>query len=387
MDKELQFNPVAGQPPSIEWLPIADLQIDESYQRSIESPASQTLIHEIAVNWDWDRFDPIRVSRREAGAFVVDGQHRLTAARLRGDLPHLPAIVSRFKDSTAEARFFVAVNTSRKNPTPLDKFRARVIAGDAEAVAIDRLIGAAGLIIGRTTTKFNDREIACVSLLGRLYRRFGDVILGGALGAMAKAFPTDGMRGADEMLGGICVFLRDPPRPFVADRLIEALQVHSQSDWVMKWWRWRNNHPEACYIEDVFAAFYREAYKAADDRHWQKLGDEATRPEPPQTRSEARAAPPVTREIRVPAPIPPPPATVPASRRSAEQDAIDRFIAQKGVTKIDAKAPLLEERIRLAIEKLAAAGVSVEKRGTEYRIKGQPISVARLLERAEQRAL
>jgi hypothetical protein len=52
--------------------------------------ASQALIRQIARHWDWDLCLPLVVSRRADGSlYVIDGQHRLAAARIRGDIDHL----------------------------------------------------------------------------------------------------------------------------------------------------------------------------------------------------------------------------------------------------------------------------------------------------------
>ena len=119
----LIFNKPQGSPPSIEWVATETLLIDEDYQRSLEHPISERLIRLMAVSWDWRLCSPLTVSRRsDDSLYVIDGQHRLAAAMLRGDLPHLPAIISRFESVEEEARVFVAVNTVRRNTTPLDKF-------------------------------------------------------------------------------------------------------------------------------------------------------------------------------------------------------------------------------------------------------------------------
>ena len=83
-----------GQRPSLEFRPIADLQIDESYQRSIDTGPSQSLVKRIARDWDWGLCQPLNVAKREDGSlWVIDGQHRLAAARDRGDIYDLPCVV------------------------------------------------------------------------------------------------------------------------------------------------------------------------------------------------------------------------------------------------------------------------------------------------------
>lgn len=90
------YAPQLGTPPSIEWVAINDLKIDMSYQRSIEAETSQRLIASIVARWDWRLCMPLAVSRREEGRFVIDGQHRHAAARLRGDIAHLPCCIATY---------------------------------------------------------------------------------------------------------------------------------------------------------------------------------------------------------------------------------------------------------------------------------------------------
>ena len=127
MKADWHLQPIKGKRPTISWEPVADLKIDDAYQRAIDSPSSQRLVREIACNWDWDLCSTLIVSDRgDDGLYVIDGQHRLAGARYRQDVPHLPCIVLKSDGREGEARRFVAINTQRKTVTPLDRFRARM---------------------------------------------------------------------------------------------------------------------------------------------------------------------------------------------------------------------------------------------------------------------
>ena len=83
-----------GNPPTLEWVALDRLLVDDSYQRRADDGRSKVLIGQIARGWDWRLYQPLSVSRRAGGElFVVDGQHRLAAARMRGDIPHLPVVI------------------------------------------------------------------------------------------------------------------------------------------------------------------------------------------------------------------------------------------------------------------------------------------------------
>lgn len=69
--ERLKFNKPLGTFPVLQYLRPEQLQIDESYQRSIDNPKSQGLIRRIAQFWSWDRCLPLVVSRRQSGEKLI----------------------------------------------------------------------------------------------------------------------------------------------------------------------------------------------------------------------------------------------------------------------------------------------------------------------------
>lgn len=212
-------------------MPIDELQIDESYQRSIETEASKKLIRAIASEWDWDVFDVLKVSRRpDDRLFVIDGQHRRAAAELRGDITQLPCVLKRCAGPEEEARIFIASNRGRKRMSRIDDFRAAIGAGDADAVTIARLVDAAGLRIARAQLSAAEPgELANVAALRTLLRRHGADALGAGLTLMGEAFPDEPLLYPSAMLEAIIDLQRD--RGIDADRLFETLLTATTTEW------------------------------------------------------------------------------------------------------------------------------------------------------------
>lgn len=78
MTQKIRNAPAKGSLPVLQYLTPGQLQVDASYQRSIENGQSRSLIARIAKDWNWDLCQVLVVSRRgDQGLFVVDGQHRL----------------------------------------------------------------------------------------------------------------------------------------------------------------------------------------------------------------------------------------------------------------------------------------------------------------------
>lgn len=144
----LKLNPPLGMLPALQYLLPAQLKIDASYQRSLDTDAGKALVRRIAQHWNWDLCQPLVVSRRADGAlYVIDGQHRLAAARLRGDIAQLPAVVVQYASAADEAASFVHLNQERTPLTRLDLFKAALASGDSEALAIVEALDAAGLMV------------------------------------------------------------------------------------------------------------------------------------------------------------------------------------------------------------------------------------------------
>lgn len=192
--KAAPFNPMRGHMPTIEWLRVDELLIDESYQRSIETTASEKLIAAIAREWDWDLVDVLKVSRRpDDRLYVVDGQHRRAAAARRPDIPQLPCVVKRCGGAEEEARLFIAANRGRKAMNRFDDYRAALGAGDHEAITIDRMVRAAALSMATHSGMRGVKpgELQILSPIKRALKAHGEDIAGRALILIGEAFPDE----------------------------------------------------------------------------------------------------------------------------------------------------------------------------------------------------
>ena len=253
------LKPIKGKKPVISWEDVCELQIDHAYQRAIDSPASRKMIKEIACNWNWDICNVLTiVDRGEKGLYVVDGQHRLEAARLRGDVPLLPCIAMKCESREAEARLFVDINTARRGTTRLDKFHALCLMGDAEACAIQSLVSDAGLFIGKSPRPTKPGELCCITTLTRLYRQYDKSILSAALVTAAEAFRSEPLQTANELLPGLCLLFHgtdiDDP-----EANPDVLRARTQIGWYAsaKTAQTENDGP---WPDEVFRDVIRDAY-------------------------------------------------------------------------------------------------------------------------------
>jgi hypothetical protein len=243
MAAKLSFtiDPVIGTPPELVMCAPSSLYIDPAYQRDMAAKSSQALVREIAAHWDWSLCLPLVVSRRSGlteRLFVIDGQHRLAAARLRGDVARLPCVIGVFDGVADEAGRFVALNRNRRPLSALDLFKAAMASGEGEAAKIAALLAEAGLSLARhiNYTAWKPGQLANIGGLKSALRVFGEEAFGAGLTVFAQAFGGQVLRYAGTILPGVIAVCADimAEGPGVTDkfeRLQTMLARRSQADW------------------------------------------------------------------------------------------------------------------------------------------------------------
>lgn len=233
----LKVNAPLGSPPTLEWRAVGELKIDPEYQRSILAASSQSLIRRIAQFWDWGLCQPLAVAKRPDGSLtVVDGQHRLEAAKLRSDIAHLPCVITSYANAGDEAAAFVALNQQRRPLTKLDLFKAALAAEDETAVTIARLLDEAGLTLAPHTnyTFWKPGMLANIARIEECYRNHGEKITAASLEAVARGFQGQILRFIGTIFPGIFRFLAEQKREgrvVSRSQLAEALNSLTQPQW------------------------------------------------------------------------------------------------------------------------------------------------------------
>lgn len=227
-----------GSMPVLEWCRTDDLEIDPSYQRSIDNPESQALIADIAHNWNWDLAELLKVSRRDGRKFVVDGQHRQAAAKLRGDILQLPCLVKEFASVAEEAALFNDLNGKRRPVSALDKFRAALVAGDADCAAIGAAMERAGLTLASHSNpvSWKPGQISNIGGIRSAWKSYGPAATELALTLLANAFAGEVLTYAGTIFPGlVAICAGDKGNGTLADddlaRLIAALGSRTQEQW------------------------------------------------------------------------------------------------------------------------------------------------------------
>jgi len=236
-----QFDAPRGRMPTLQFVPPGELQVDPSYQRGVATGESQALIRRIAKAWNWSLCQPLVVSRRmqddREELFVIDGQHRLEAAKLRGDIAQLPCVIAAYRTAADEAADFVQINRQRRPLTKLEVFRAAVASGDADAIGILAAITAAGLTLAPHTNyaSWKPGMVGTVAGLQAAWRRHGEKATARALMVLAKAWPGQIQQYAGTVFPGIAAICAEELKHADADQRIERLIAtwsrRSQAQW------------------------------------------------------------------------------------------------------------------------------------------------------------
>ena len=167
--------PDVGPAPLLQWIPINQLVVDAAYQRPILGAGRQN-VNRIAAHFDWTKFAPVIVAPIEGGLFaVVDGQHRTTAALLVG-ISSVPCQVIQ-ADPSRQASAFRAINGSTTRVSALALHAAAIVAGDTDAVALDRVCREAGVEILRypvSSDRIRPGQTLALEVLNKGWRTLGD---------------------------------------------------------------------------------------------------------------------------------------------------------------------------------------------------------------------
>jgi hypothetical protein len=264
--------PICGNPPSLEWLAVGQLQVDPAYQRACDGYKSRALIAKMIKRWEWALCQPLVVTRRLDGSlFVIDGQHRWNGAKARGDIPHLPCVVIPAITAEDEARAFVDLNTARQKLSQTEVFAGMLAASDPGALALVAMLDETGWRLARhnNSTIFKPGELACAPMLVKQVNAIGEAPVRNALTALREAYPDTPVTTPSALLKALMyIFEHDAHRRgFDADDLIEALAGHEDpNDWLEEGRGMARANPSLSNREALAEAMIEAARETAQAR-------------------------------------------------------------------------------------------------------------------------
>jgi len=180
-----------------EYLKIADLSVDPSYQRRLY----EDRLAKITQKFDPDLIQTVVVSKRDDGSYwILDGQHRVESLRRLGKSVVL-ADVREGLSHEREAILFWQLNSGSSRPTAYEQFNARLTGNEYTAVSIARIVEKYGYHVGRVAENNGIQAVAALETVYNMGR------LDKAMSILSTVWPLD--RGAREssIIRGLGSFL------------------------------------------------------------------------------------------------------------------------------------------------------------------------------------
>lgn len=171
-----KFDPKAKGFKEITWIPVKNISV--VWQQS-QRPLNETHAQKIADNFDPEMFGTLAVTKPNGKGIyhAIDGQHRKVAVeKIWGGEEKVPCQVFDAEDPSRAAKLFDSINSTRKNPSPIDLFRVRVTSKNEPEISIDRIVRRCGYVVNNNRTR-QDNAIACVAALKAVYQAYGDDVL------------------------------------------------------------------------------------------------------------------------------------------------------------------------------------------------------------------
>lgn len=173
---------------STQWIAIKHLSVVWS---SAQREFNERHADKIAQSFDPDLFDTLVVTLPNGNGIyhVVDGQHRWAAIRsLFGEDEKVPCRIVDAKDPARAAIIFDKINTGRRLPSGIEKFRVRVTAGYEAESQIHKVVTWLGC---RIEASDGANSIRATAALMNIYNSFGLEVLKEALMTIRGTWKDD----------------------------------------------------------------------------------------------------------------------------------------------------------------------------------------------------
>lgn len=178
---------------------VHEVKMDHAYQR------------DTSAAWIADHlpFDPqlagtVVLSSRAGGPYCIDGGHRIALARESG-VSHINAFVIEGLAQRDEARLFTKYQRERRALTSFALYRADIVAGDPDTVAMDRVVHVAGFQIAKNASPNN---ITAIDSLRYVQRVGGEDLLARTLALIKRFWIGEEKALSGQVIKGVGIFLQ-----------------------------------------------------------------------------------------------------------------------------------------------------------------------------------
>lgn len=269
-------------------IPVDVVKIDSAYQRDVSTHWVQA-----HLPFNEEQAGAIVVSSRAGGPYCIDGGHRLALAKESG-VEKINAFVIDGLSQQDEARLFVLYQRERRNLTSHALFRADVVRGDADTLAMVRIVNNAGFHLAKNSGDFN---ITAIDAVRSIQKNGGDDLLIRTLELVKQIWLGEEKALSGQVLRGLSLFLQsagsDPA--FQRDRLEKVMHAHAPTKLVrlsqaIAQKRTASSSNAANVAEAIHEA-YQKAARNVEDRLQPLIIGKKRRPAPRTPRLDSYKAP------------------------------------------------------------------------------------------------
>lgn len=144
---------------------------------------------------------------------IIDGQQRAAAAKYRGDIQSMPALVHENLQTKDEAQVFLGLQ-NRVGLTSIDVFRAKLITSDPVAIHINAVCSSLGIAV-QSGTRPGGRRISCITDMTRMCER-NQAVFDCAMKTATLILFDLGMTCSGRLLAGL-FFIEEAARSALSD--------------------------------------------------------------------------------------------------------------------------------------------------------------------------
>lgn len=180
-------------------VPVNIIKIDSAYQRDVSTHWVQQ-----HLPFNEQQAGAIVLSLRGGTLFVIDGGHRLALAKESG-IEKINAFVMEGLSQQDEAALFVKYQRERRNLTSHALFRADVVRGDPDTLAMVRIVNNAGFHLAKTTGDFN---ITAIDAVRYIQKYGGDDLLIRTLNVVKAHWLGEEKALSGQVLKGVALFFQ-----------------------------------------------------------------------------------------------------------------------------------------------------------------------------------
>lgn len=216
----VEFSKNIGEPGRLEWLPKESLILDRNYQRD----SLPRHVQKICREFSWRFFQPPTVAPNGKGQhFVVDGQHRVLAAKLHPQVTDLPCYVINDTETTQQAETFKRTNTDRVAVNAVYLYWAGIAAGSVDDLELRDALAEAEVEIVKTLGELAVGKTNSVSTLRKCLKSHGREPLITSLKAIKAAYPSNPRALAGDLVHAVCRIAAINMERLERDHLVKTL--------------------------------------------------------------------------------------------------------------------------------------------------------------------